>query len=77
MTQGTELWVDRQDLRKTRIVSAALPPLADGEVLLAIDQFALTSNNVSYATSGLIYDYLLDNKVSPNRGLMVSPISFA
>ena len=52
MTRSTELWVDRQDLRKTRIVSAALPPLADGEVLVAIDQFALTSNNVSYAISG-------------------------
>lgn len=52
MTQSTELWVDRQDLRKTRIVSSLLPTLADGEVLVAIDQFALTSNNVSYAISG-------------------------
>jgi len=52
MTQSTELWVDRQDLRKTRIVSSALPTLAEGEVLVAIDQFALTSNNVSYAVSG-------------------------
>jgi len=52
MTQSTELWVDRQDLRKTRIVSSLLPTLADGEVLVAIDQFALTSNNVSYAVSG-------------------------
>ena len=52
MTQSTELWVDRQDLRKTRIVSAALTPLAEGEVRVAIDQFALTSNNVSYAISG-------------------------
>ena len=52
MTQSTELWVDRQDLRKTQIVTSALPPLANGEVLVAIDQFALTSNNVSYAISG-------------------------
>ena len=52
MTQSTELWVDRQNLRKTQIVSATLPPLANGEVLVSIDQFALTSNNVSYAISG-------------------------
>ncbi len=52
MTQCTELWVDRKQLRKTRIVKAALPPLAEGEVLVAIDQFGLTANNVSYAVSG-------------------------
>ena len=52
MTQSTELWVDRQNLRKTQIVNTPLPPLANGEVLVAIDQFALTSNNVSYAISG-------------------------
>ena len=52
MTQNTELWVDRQNLRNTRIVSAALPPLEEGQVLVAIDQFGLTSNNVSYAISG-------------------------
>jgi len=52
MTQSTELWVDRQQIRNTRIVSRALPQLAEGEVLVAIDQFGLTSNNVSYAISG-------------------------
>ena len=52
MTQSTELWVDRKNLRNTRIVSSAIPSLRDGEVLVAIDQFALTSNNVSYAISG-------------------------
>ena len=52
MTQSTELWVDRKNLRNTRIVSSVIPSLRDGEVLVAIDQFALTSNNVSYAISG-------------------------
>lgn len=52
MTQSTELWVDRKNLRNTRIVSSAMPSLRDGEVLVAIDQFALTSNNVSYAITG-------------------------
>jgi NADPH:quinone reductase-like Zn-dependent oxidoreductase len=52
MTQSTELWVDRKNLRNTRIVSSALPSLGEGEVLVAIDQFAVTSNNVSYAITG-------------------------
>ena len=52
MDQYTELWVDRSNLRNTRVVSADLPSLAEGEVLVAIDQFALTSNNVSYAVTG-------------------------
>ena len=52
MTQCTELWVDRDQLRQTRIVNSTLPAPAEGEVLVAIDRFALTSNNVSYAVSG-------------------------
>ena len=52
MTQCTKMCVDRQDLRETRTVHSPLPPLAEGAVLVAIDQFALMSNNVSYAISG-------------------------
>jgi hypothetical protein len=39
-------------LRDTRIVNTIMPTPADGEVLVAIDRFALTSNNVSYAVTG-------------------------
>jgi hypothetical protein len=52
MTQSTELWVNRQRLRDTRIVRSALPPLTEGEVRVAIDRFGLTANNVSYAVAG-------------------------
>lgn len=52
MTQSIEFWVDRAQLRTTRIVRTEIAPLAEGEVLAAIDQFAVTSNNVSYAVSG-------------------------
>jgi len=52
MTNCTELWVDRKDLRTTRVVHSSLPTLGEGEVLVAIDQFGLTANNVSYAVSG-------------------------
>ncbi len=53
----TELWVDRGDFRNTREVSVAVPDIADGEILVAIDKFALTSNNVSYAASGDMIGY--------------------
>ncbi|MEH6581489.1 MAG: DUF2855 family protein, partial [Halioglobus sp.] len=52
MTECTELWVDRGQLRKTKIVTCGTGPLAAGEVRVAIDKFALTANNVSYAVTG-------------------------
>ena len=57
MTKATEIWVVRDDLRKTKIVERELPALADGEVLVAIDKFGLTANNVSYAVSGDFIGY--------------------
>ena len=53
----TELWVDRGDFRNTRVVSEDIPAMGDGEILVAIDKFALTSNNVSYAASGDMIGY--------------------
>jgi len=52
MTQCTELWIDREQLRRTKVVTYSLASLAAGEVLVAIDKFGLTANNVSYAISG-------------------------
>lgn len=52
MTDCIELWVNRKDFRDTRVVTAALPDPGEGEVLVAIDRFGLTANNVSYAVSG-------------------------
>jgi hypothetical protein len=57
MAQCTELWVDRNNFRNTRIVHTAQPVPGEGEVLVAIDQFGLTSNNVSYAVSGDMIGY--------------------
>ncbi|MCH1488632.1 MAG: DUF2855 family protein, partial [Pseudomonadales bacterium] len=57
MSQLTELWVDRTDIRITKIVHSAMPNLADGEVLVTIDKFGLTANNVSYAVSGDFIGY--------------------
>ena len=49
--------VDRHDIRTTRLVDSAAAALAPGEVRLAIERFAFTSNNVSYAIAGDLLDY--------------------
>lgn len=49
---ATEFTVDKSDLRKTRIGERPLPDLAPGEILLAIDRFAFTANNITYAELG-------------------------
>ena len=57
MIQCTELWVDRSDFRNTKIISEPVRELAEGEIIVAIDKFALTANNVSYAVSGDFIGY--------------------
>jgi hypothetical protein len=52
MPKRTELWVERNRLRETRVVTGSVPTPGDGEVAVAIDKFALTANNVSYAIAG-------------------------
>jgi hypothetical protein len=44
--------VAKSDLRATRFQEAEPPPLRDGEVRLAVESFALTANNVTYAAFG-------------------------
>lgn len=52
-----ELWVQRDDLRRTRLVERELKGLTDGEILLAIDKFGLTANNITYALTGDMIGY--------------------
>ena len=51
------LEVARTALAKTRIVEVAAVPLTNGQVLLKIDRFALTANNISYAVFGDMLGY--------------------
>jgi hypothetical protein len=44
--------VAKTDLRQTQFQPATLPDLADNEVRLAVDSFALTANNITYAVFG-------------------------
>jgi hypothetical protein len=57
MVNCTELWVNRKQFRETKIVSKQIPNLDDGQVLVSIDKFALTANNVTYALVGDVIGY--------------------
>lgn len=48
--------VQRKDLRQTRVAETRLEP-APNEVLLAIEKFALTANNITYAVFGEAMQY--------------------
>ncbi len=55
---AVHLEIDRSDIRTRRTVATATPDqAADGTVVLALETFALTANNVSYAHSGDFLDY--------------------
>lgn len=49
--------VDRQALSVTRWIDTEPAPLPDGAVRLAIDTFALTANNITYAAFGDAMNY--------------------
>lgn len=49
--------IDRRDIRRLACVEQALRPLAEGEVRLVVEGFALTANNVTYAATGDILKY--------------------
>ena len=44
--------VRKNDLSKSRVTSSDVPALHDGEVLVEVDRFALTANNVTYGIVG-------------------------
>lgn len=44
--------VGKSDWTQTRFVEGPVPELAPGQVLLRVDRFALTANNVTYAVAG-------------------------
>jgi len=44
--------VAKTDLRRGEFRDAVVPDLAEGEVRLAVDSFALTANNITYAVFG-------------------------
>ncbi|MEM9169003.1 MAG: DUF2855 family protein [Pseudomonadota bacterium] len=57
MTTITEIWVDRETIRTTRIVERSADALGPDQIRVAVDRFALTANNVSYAITGASLRY--------------------
>jgi hypothetical protein len=55
MSDTTDFEVDKRDLRRTRYVpgrDTPAAPLAPGQVLVRVDRFALTANNITYGAVG-------------------------
>lgn len=58
MTQAFDLLVRKGELQTTEFAPAELPDeLAPGQVLLAVESFALTANNITYAVFGEAMQY--------------------
>ena len=53
----TELIVRKNELANARLRSTSAAPLAEGQVRVRIDHFALTSNNITYAAFGEAMNY--------------------
>lgn len=52
MTRMTTLEVRRNDIARTRVTERDAQALKDGEILVKIDRFALTANNITYGVVG-------------------------
>jgi hypothetical protein len=57
MADSVDFLVARTDLRRTRFVPAPEPRLDAGQILLRVDRFALTANNVTYGAVGDMVGY--------------------
>lgn len=57
MTKLIEYQVRKDNIRETRWHEYDAPALEDGDVLLAVDTFAITANNVTYAVFGAAMNY--------------------
>jgi NADPH:quinone reductase-like Zn-dependent oxidoreductase len=55
--QITEIQVPRAAFNAAQVVTRAVPDLGAGEVLVRVERFALTANNISYALSGDMIGY--------------------
>lgn len=55
--QISSLWVKKADLPQAEWHSAPAPELADGQILLEIEKYALTANNITYAAVGDGFGY--------------------
>jgi len=57
MTRSETLQVRKENLAQSRLLERELRPLDEGEVLLEVDRFAITANNITYAVVGEKFGY--------------------
>ncbi|MBX9614353.1 MAG: DUF2855 family protein [Caulobacteraceae bacterium] len=57
MSAVVQIQIGRKDLHAARIVTLPLPETVEGELVVAVERFALTANNVSYAVTGDLIGY--------------------
>jgi hypothetical protein len=55
--EALDFLVKKTDWEQVRLVSGPLPELEPGRVLLRVDRFALTANNITYAVAGDMLGY--------------------
>lgn len=48
----TDFLVNRNDISKTKVAERPFPELGDGDVLLEVERFGLSANNITYAVLG-------------------------
>jgi NADPH:quinone reductase-like Zn-dependent oxidoreductase len=54
---GLDFLVNKGDWKQHRFDAAPVPELGSGQVLLRVDRFAFTANNISYALAGDLLGY--------------------
>ena len=73
-----QIWVNQQDLSETTIQHLALnsDDLNDGEVLLEIESFGFSANNITYAALGFKMGYwgFFPTTGSPENGYGIVPV---
>ena len=70
MTSTTTLEVDRKNLAVTHLIDRPAPTPTDGEILVRIDRFALTANNVTYGVAGEKIGYWNFFPATDGRGVI-------
>jgi len=71
--QAFDIQVNRKDFHDYKVVTKDTPTasdLADGQILVKVDQFAFTANNITYATVGEMVGYWKFFPVSDDWGII-------
>lgn len=57
MSYGKQLWLNKKKFDQAKLMEVEAIPLVEGEVRLAVNEFALTANNITYAAMGFVMQY--------------------